>query len=72
MLLSLVIFMNIMNITYDRYKIYNSKEVVLKLKYTLDSRTFFTDKPHPPSLFYDKETSKTLINSPAYPWYVDK
>ncbi len=71
-LFSLVIFMNIMHITYSRYKIYHTKEVVLKLKYELDPRTFKTTVAHPPSIYYDEKTSKTIIISPAFPWYVNK
>jgi hypothetical protein len=71
-LISLVIVMNIMHMAYSRYKIYHSKEVVLKLKYELDPRTFETTEAHPPSLYYDEKTSKTTIISPAFPWYVNK
>ena len=71
-LFSLIITMNILNLAYNRYKIYSSEEVVLKLKYELDPTTFTTDKPHPPSLFYDEVNNRTIIVSPAFPWYVNE
>ncbi|MEI6047774.1 MAG: hypothetical protein WCS03_02660 [Bacteroidota bacterium] len=71
----LIVIMNFSNIAYSRYKTikpYDLKDVIIKLNYSLDSGTFYTEEARYPSLIYDKNSQKYIILSPAYPSWIEK